>query len=98
DATNVLEAPLATVVTGVALDHTDVLGPTLVDIAREKAGIFKPGVPAIFAAADEGARRVLIDRAREVGAPAEWPGHGFAVAARAGGGFVFERGGRALEV
>ncbi|HZS36770.1 MAG TPA: folylpolyglutamate synthase/dihydrofolate synthase family protein [Polyangia bacterium] len=98
DATNVLEAPLAAVVTGVALDHTDVLGATLVEIAREKAGIFKPGAPAIFACADEGARAVLIDRARELGAPAEWPGHGFDFAPRDGGGMIFRRGDRALEV
>src|SRR3954451_13152198 len=69
DSTNVLEQPLATVVTGVALDHTDILGPTLVDIAREKAGIFKPGVPAIFACDDPAARDVLHTTAGTVGAP-----------------------------
>jgi dihydrofolate synthase/folylpolyglutamate synthase len=37
--------PVATAITSIALDHTDLLGPTLVDIAREKAGIAKPGVP-----------------------------------------------------
>ncbi len=46
DSTNVVD-PAAAVVTGVALDHTQFLGDTLPAIAREKAGIFKPGRPAI---------------------------------------------------
>lgn len=46
DSTNVLDSR-ATVVTTVELEHTEVLGPTLADIAREKAGIFRPGVPAL---------------------------------------------------
>ncbi len=47
DATNIIEKPLATVVTSIGHDHHAQLGPTLEDIAREKAGIFKEGVPAI---------------------------------------------------
>lgn len=43
DATNILN-PAATAITSIGLDHTDVLGPTLAHIAREKAGIAKPGV------------------------------------------------------
>jgi len=50
DATNIVPAPLCAVVTGVAYDHQEYLGSRLSDIAREKAGIFKPGVPAIAAA------------------------------------------------
>jgi dihydrofolate synthase / folylpolyglutamate synthase len=49
DATNVIE-PVACAVTNVTLDHMDYLGDTLEAIAREKAGIFKSGVPAITAA------------------------------------------------
>jgi dihydrofolate synthase/folylpolyglutamate synthase len=45
DATNVLEAPRATAITSIALDHTDRLGPTIASIAREKAGVAKRGVP-----------------------------------------------------
>lgn len=67
DATNVIERPLAAIVTSVGLDHTDVLGPTIVDIAREKAGIFKRGCPALFAADDEAAR-VLQAEAERIGA------------------------------
>ncbi len=47
DATNVLERPLVTVITSIGHDHHAQLGPTLQDIAREKAGIFKNGVPAV---------------------------------------------------
>ena len=50
DATNVMERPLVTVLTNVALDHTDVLGPTEEAIAREKAGITRPGVPLVTGA------------------------------------------------
>jgi dihydrofolate synthase/folylpolyglutamate synthase len=77
DATNVLERPLATVVTSVGRDHTDVLGETLTAIAREKAGIWKPGVPAIFACDDEAAATVIAGEAARVGAPAQRYGRDF---------------------
>jgi dihydrofolate synthase/folylpolyglutamate synthase len=47
DSTNVLD-PLAAVVTSIGLDHTDLLGTTVEAIASEKAGIFKPGRPAVI--------------------------------------------------
>src|SRR4029077_13921555 len=50
DATNVVDNPLATIITRVAIDHTDFLGDTLDKIATEKAGILKRGTPAIIAA------------------------------------------------
>jgi dihydrofolate synthase / folylpolyglutamate synthase len=77
DATNVV-APLVSVVTGVALDHVEVLGGTLESIAREKAGIFKRGVPAVAACRDDGARRVLLEEAARVGAPLALLGRDFA--------------------
>ncbi|MFL5629879.1 MAG: bifunctional folylpolyglutamate synthase/dihydrofolate synthase [Gemmatimonadaceae bacterium] len=46
DSTNVLQ-PLVATVTSIGLDHTDLLGNTLEEIAVEKAGIFKPGIPAV---------------------------------------------------
>ncbi|MBV8757696.1 MAG: bifunctional folylpolyglutamate synthase/dihydrofolate synthase [Deltaproteobacteria bacterium] len=52
DATNAVAADIA-VVTGVAMDHEAILGPTLADIAREKAGIFKPGQRAVIGRAGE---------------------------------------------
>ncbi len=82
DATNVLE-PEVSVVTNVAADHLDVLGPALEDVAREKAGIFRKGQPALVAAEGtwEGARRVLHAEARrrgarlvEIAASSRWAG------------------------
>jgi len=69
DATNVVERPLATVITPVSLDHTEYLGPTITEIAAEKAGIFKRGAPAIIARQDEAALAVLERAARKTGAP-----------------------------
>ncbi|HET8654787.1 MAG TPA: folylpolyglutamate synthase/dihydrofolate synthase family protein [Longimicrobiaceae bacterium] len=68
DATNVL-SPVITAVTNVSREHTEYLGDTVEEIAAEKAGIFKPGVPALSAAAHPGVRAVLAARAAEVGAP-----------------------------
>jgi dihydrofolate synthase/folylpolyglutamate synthase len=76
DATNVV-LPMVSVVTGVALDHVEVLGGTLPAIAREKAGIFKPGVPAVAACHDPSARAVLVEEARRVGAPLALLGRDF---------------------
>jgi len=67
DATNVIEHKSVAVVTSVGLDHTDVLGPRIVDIAREKAGIFRRDTPALFACDDEAAS-VLQAEAERVGA------------------------------
>lgn len=53
DATNVV-TPIVSVITTLDLEHTAVLGPTLADIARAKAGIIKPGVPVVIAAQPDG--------------------------------------------
>ncbi|HTT71778.1 MAG TPA: folylpolyglutamate synthase/dihydrofolate synthase family protein [Anaeromyxobacteraceae bacterium] len=69
DATNVVR-PLACAVTRIGLDHTDLLGDTLEAIAREKAGIFKPGVPAVVAHAQPApAMAALLAEAARRGAP-----------------------------
>jgi len=68
DATNVI-VPEVTAITSVALDHQDYLGDSLADIAREKAGIIKPGVPLVTAEGRPAVLGVLRDRARAVGAP-----------------------------
>ncbi len=47
DATNVVN-PIVAVITSISYDHTQVLGNTLAEIAGEKAGIIKPGVPVVF--------------------------------------------------
>jgi dihydrofolate synthase/folylpolyglutamate synthase len=68
DATNVVD-PAVAVVTGVALDHEAILGDTLARIAAEKAGIYKPGRPAIIGASGLAeAVPVLASAARAVGA------------------------------
>jgi dihydrofolate synthase/folylpolyglutamate synthase len=69
DATNVIERPLATVVTPVSLDHAEHLGDTLAQIAAEKAGIFKAGVPAVVAAQPREALAVLERQAARLKAP-----------------------------
>lgn len=68
DGTNVLR-PRVSVITNVGLDHTDILGETLEEIAEDKAGIAKPGVPLVSAVADAGPRAVIERHCREVGAP-----------------------------
>ena len=67
DSTNVLRPRVATV-TSIGLDHTDLLGDTLEAIAREKAGIFKRGVPAIIGEASPQIRVLLARNANEAGA------------------------------
>ena len=68
DATNVFPRPLATVVTNVSLEHTEVLGTTEAAIAKEKGGIVKPGVPLVTGATGE-ALDALRGIAFEKGAP-----------------------------
>lgn len=68
DATNVIASPQASVVTPVSLDHSEYLGDTVSLIAREKAGIFKPGRPAVIAYQDAEATDVLVREAARVGA------------------------------
>ncbi len=68
DATNVVARPAATVITSVSMDHMQYLGDTLEQIAFEKAGILKQGVPAAIAPQDPRAGQVIARRAAEVGA------------------------------
>jgi dihydrofolate synthase/folylpolyglutamate synthase len=67
DSTNVLRPRVATV-TSIGLDHTDLLGDTLEAIAREKAGIFKAGVPAVIGEPAPAIRELLATCAKEAGA------------------------------
>ena len=69
DATNVIERPLATIITPVSIDHTDFLGDTLDKIAAEKAGILKRGVPAVVAAQHRDALTVIERQATKLGVP-----------------------------
>lgn len=67
DATNIVEEPLATVITPVSIDHEKFLGDTLEGIAAEKAGIFKRGAPAIIAPQPGAALTVIEDQAARNG-------------------------------
>jgi dihydrofolate synthase / folylpolyglutamate synthase len=69
DATNVVERPLASVITPVSIDHMEFLGDTLEKIAMEKAAILKPGVPAVIGRQTEGPLAIITDRAEQIGAP-----------------------------
>ncbi|AUX35128.1 MULTISPECIES: folylpolyglutamate synthase/dihydrofolate synthase family protein [Sorangium] len=68
DATNVLAAPLCTAITSIAFDHVALLGPTLADIAREKAGILKPGAPVVLGPLDPEADAAIEAAARAISA------------------------------
>jgi dihydrofolate synthase/folylpolyglutamate synthase len=69
DATNVIDAPLATVIAPVGMDHTEFLGGTLSKIAGEKAAIIKRGVPVIAAEQPPEAAAVIEQQARRMHAP-----------------------------
>ena len=68
DATNVVE-PIVSVITRLDLEHTAVLGPTIEEIAANKAGIVKPGVPVVVSPQAPAALTVIAHAAAERGAP-----------------------------
>jgi len=69
DATNVIDRPLASIVTPVSMDHAEFLGDTLEKIAGEKAGIFRKGVPAVIAPQTSAISAVLERHAEKARAP-----------------------------
>ena len=71
DATNVC-CPIVTIITSLSLEHWQVLGPTLADIAGEKAGILKPGCPAVVGQLPSEAKAVVERRINELGCPTVW--------------------------
>ena len=89
DATNVIDAPLATVITPVSIDHVEFLGATLDKIAYEKAGIIKFATPLIIAGQDLLARDVIEREAMRLRAPLRIGGQDFA-AREEHGRLVFE--------
>lgn len=78
DATSVADARVA-VVTPISLDHTHLLGDTIAQIAREKAGIIKPGSVAVLAGQQPDAAAALLARCTSVGAPVLREGIDFAL-------------------
>jgi dihydrofolate synthase / folylpolyglutamate synthase len=79
DATNVIDRPAASLITPVSMDHPEFLGNTVAEIAREKAGILKPRVPAVLGFQRPEALDVLEAHAAEVGAPLHIAGQDFFV-------------------
>lgn len=77
DATNVVKEPRAAVVTPISIDHSEFLGASVDKIAFEKAGILKPGAPAVIAHQQDGAMAVLERQAKRVGAPVIAAGRNF---------------------
>ncbi|XCP86322.1 folylpolyglutamate synthase/dihydrofolate synthase family protein [Roseburia hominis] len=69
DATNSFETPLVSVITSIGLDHTAILGDTISQIAAEKAGIIRRGVPVIYDGSVPEAAAVIRQTAEKVGAP-----------------------------
>jgi dihydrofolate synthase/folylpolyglutamate synthase len=69
DATNVIDRPALTVITPVSIDHQQYLGESLEEIAFEKAGILKPGIPCVVGPQADAAREVIEARAAELRAP-----------------------------
>jgi dihydrofolate synthase/folylpolyglutamate synthase len=77
DATNVIDAPLASVITRISIDHIDFLGESLAGIAAEKAGIIKRNVPVIVAAQQRDALAAIEKQAARLGAPLRIAGEDF---------------------
>jgi dihydrofolate synthase/folylpolyglutamate synthase len=96
DATNIVERPLASVLTPISMDHMQFLGDTLPLIAAEKAGILKHAVPAVIGAQPDDVMAVLAAHAARVGAPRWQRSSEWKVVPR-GDGFVY-RGRRTIDL
>ncbi|EYD73334.1 bifunctional folylpolyglutamate synthase/dihydrofolate synthase [Limimaricola hongkongensis] len=84
DATNVVERPALTVITPIDLDHQQYLGETIEEIAGEKAGILKRGVPCVVAPQHEAALEVIEAKAARLGVPLMAHGQHWHVTTEAG--------------
>jgi len=92
DATNVIDRPLLSVITPISLDHQQFLGETLAEIAGEKAGNIKPGVPVVIGPQVSEAADVLLAKAEELAAPAARFGAEFDLLGVSGEGFTMVDG------
>jgi len=97
DATNVIPAPLASVITPVSMDHQEFLGSNIAQIAFEKAGIIKAGVPAVIGHQEPDALAVMEARARELGAPLSVVDRDWRAEGRPGG-WTFVQGAERLDL
>lgn len=66
DATNIVRRPALTVLTSISLEHTEILGEALEEIAAEKAGILKPGVPVVYDASLPEVENVILQKAKSL--------------------------------
>ncbi len=98
DATNVIDRPAASLLTRISLDHTQFLGPTLAEIAGEKAGIIKQGCPVLAGPQpDPVVTQVFTDRAVSLSAPLSLYGRDWSSVPTAGG-FRFKDATRDLDL
>jgi dihydrofolate synthase / folylpolyglutamate synthase len=97
DATNVIGTPLASIITPVSFDHKDFLGDTIAKIAWSKAGIIKPGAPAIIGPQLDEAAEVIEAEARRTRSPILWHGQDF-TAYEEHGRLVFQDGSGLLDL
>ncbi len=97
DATNVVDRPAATAITPIGIDHTQFLGDTLAEIAANKAGIIKPGVPVIVGRQREAAAAVIEAEAVRLGAPLHRMQHEWRVVPREDG-FLYQSGAGKLDL
>ncbi len=70
DATNVIDDPIATIITPVSFDHQQFLGDSIELIAAEKAGILKKGIPVVIGSQLGAARQIIMRKVRDIGAKA----------------------------
>jgi len=98
DATNVLSRPACTIITPVSIDHQAFLGDSLAEIAGEKAGILKAGVPCILAHQEPEALSVISERAAVLGAPLFLEERDWRVEALGTEGMVYQSAQRRLEL
>ncbi len=70
DATNIVKKPLVSIITTVSMDHMEILGETIEEIAAEKAGIIKANVPVVYYGEDERVADIIENRAKEMNARA----------------------------
>ena len=94
DATNVIPAPAACAITSISVDHREFLGETIERIAREKAGILKPGAPAVTGAQLGAVLDVLDGEAASVGARLSARDRDWTVTPSADGFVYADAGGR----
>jgi dihydrofolate synthase/folylpolyglutamate synthase len=92
DATNVV-TPLVGIITNVSMDHEAHLGNTLAEVAREKAGIIKPGVPVVSGVAPDESLEVVADTCRERNAPLYLLGRDFHCRPETDGVWAYDSGG-----